>query len=436
MAAPQGELRLPDVMPLPPGTQMPPSEDVNEFNRSMTGSFEDVGQPGYLSEDDEDDDQLASIVGSPSPGSVSVSASAPNLSKGSPGKSDGGGRPSWLRNATGGPAFALPNAAQIQRQSDIVEEQLHTIRSKIRASSYFNGVEDWERLFKRADTDGNGNVDHEELLKLIAGTVKGSAKGFEVAERDVRALFRFLDVDGDGTISFPEFQRFLEGRINFRISEAEQATLMAELRQARAGRRSNFRKSKELEKIENRRKRHGYADPARPYGWEDVEFTSVPQATRDLANKGTLRERRRRPRPVNPYYDSKYDPAPKNEHWGGSEQPEIFHSRPDGALRRGRPSVRLCARKRRGTPTALPHSLMAGGKGLRQWSKGSMCMTMTRDNRPKPGQRRSRPDQYFSPEKNLNYVKQLVRIRSFIQRSLFCLTFACACVHSRWGGGF
>ena len=57
-------------------------------------------------------------------------------------------------------------------------------------------------------------------------------------------------------------------------------------------------KSKELEKIEARRKRHGYADPSRPYGWEDVEYTSIPQATRDLANKGTLRDRRRRPRPV------------------------------------------------------------------------------------------------------------------------------------------
>jgi Ca2+-binding EF-hand superfamily protein len=367
----------------------------------------DVGQPGYLS--DEDDEE-----GSP----LSVSQSTPNLgasqANGKPSglnRSEGErSRPSWLKNATGGPAFALPNAAQIQRRNEMVEEQLHAIRAKIRASSYFNGVEDWERLFQRADADGNGNVDHEELLKLIAGTVKGSAKGFEVAERDVRALFRHLDIDGDGTISFTEFQRFLEGRINFRISEAEQARLMADLRKARNGRRSNFTKSKELQKIENRRKRHGYANPARPYGWEDVEFTSVPQATRDLANKGTLAERRRRPRPLNPYYDSKYDPAPKNEHWDGSEQPEVFHQRPDGALRRGRPSVRLCARKRRGTPTALPHSLMAGGKGLRQWSKGSMCMSVTRDNRPKAGERRPRPEQYFSPEKNKNFVQQLVRL--------------------------
>ena len=414
------ELRLPDVQALPPGTQMPPSEDVNEFNRSMTGASFDVGQPGYLS----DEDEPFSAEGSP----VSVSQSTPNLSssikpspKNKSGRNASGSseRPTWLKEATGGPAFALPNAAQIQRQNEIVDEQLHAIRSKIRASSYFNGVEDWERLFQRADTDGNGNVDHEELLKLIAGTVKGSAKGFEVSERDVRALFRHLDIDGDGTISFTEFQRFLEGRINFRISEEQQTKLMAEMRQARNGRRSNFQKSKELQKIENRRKRHGYADPARPYGWEDVEFTSVPQATRDLANKGTLRERRRRPRPLNPYYDSKYDPAPKNQHWDGSEQPEIYHERPDGALRRGRPSVRLCARKRRGTPTALPHSLMAGGKGLRQWSKGSMCMTVTRDARPKQGERRSRPEQYFSPEKNLNFVQQLVRHRT-ARATLFC----------------
>ena len=29
-------------------TQMPPSEDVDEFNRSMTGSFEAVGQVSHL----------------------------------------------------------------------------------------------------------------------------------------------------------------------------------------------------------------------------------------------------------------------------------------------------------------------------------------------------------------------------------------------------
>lgn len=366
-----------------------------------------VGGRRYLS----DEDEATSAEGSP----VSVS----HRSKGSPKSHDGADsddRPAWLKSATGGPAFALPNSAQIQRQNEVVEEQLQAIRAKIRASSYFNGVEDWERLFARADADGNGNVDHEELLKLIAGTVKGSAKGFEVAERDVRALFRHLDVDGDGTVSFAEFQRFLEGRINFRISEADQARMMADLKKARNGRRSLF-KSKELQEIENRRKRHGYANPSRPYGWEDVEFTSVPRATRDLANLGTLAERRRRPRPLNPYYDSKYDPAPKNKHWGGSEQPEVFHQRSDGALQRGRPSVRLCARKRRGTPTALPHSLMAGGQGLRQWGKGSMCMAVTRDNRPKQGQARPRPDRYFSPEKNLNFVQQLVR--AFARNALY-----------------
>ena len=400
------ELRLPDVTPLPAGSQLPASEDVEDFNKSMSGAFGDIGQPGYLSETDEEDP--FSPQGSP----VTAAKSTPNMGASTAGaaastSTSNRERPAWLKTATGGPTFALPNAAQLQRQNDIVEEQLHAIRSKIRASSYFSGTEDWERLFARADVDGNGNVDPEELLQLIAATVKGSAKGFAVAERDVRMLFRHLDLDGDGTISFAEFQKFLEGRINFRVSEVEHSKLMAEMRKTRNERRSNFMKSKELEKIENRRRRRGGADPSRPYGWEDVEYTSIPQATRDLANKGTLQERRRRPRPMNPYYDGKTDPSPKNEHWDGSEQPDIHNTRPDGALSRGRPSVRLCARKRRGTPTALPHSLMAGGTGLRHWGSGSMCMSVTRDNRPKQGEHRGRPSQYFSPEKNNTFVQQL-----------------------------
>ena len=44
-----GELRLPEVQPLLEGTQMPPSEDVQEFNRSMTGSFEGARCHVYLS---------------------------------------------------------------------------------------------------------------------------------------------------------------------------------------------------------------------------------------------------------------------------------------------------------------------------------------------------------------------------------------------------
>ena len=59
--------------------------------------------------------------------------------------------------------------------------------------------------------------------------------------------------------------------------------------------------------MEARRKRRGGLTPLRPYGWESVEMSSIPQVVRDQANMGTLQERRRRAKPLNPYYDAKYD---------------------------------------------------------------------------------------------------------------------------------
>ena len=44
-------------------------------------------------------------------------------------------------------------------------------------------------------------------------------------------------------------------------------------------------------------------------------------------------------------------------------------------------------------------------------------MAVTRDNRPKQGQARPLPDRYFSPEKNLNFVQQLVR--AFARNALY-----------------
>ena len=41
------------------------------------------------------------------------------------------------------------------------------------------------------------------------------------------------------------------------------------------------RQDPELAKLEARRKRHGHATPARPYGWEDVAMTFTPSHVRD-----------------------------------------------------------------------------------------------------------------------------------------------------------
>jgi Ca2+-binding EF-hand superfamily protein len=152
----------------------------------------------------------------------------------------------WLSSpsSTASSAYASPNVSRVQRDAQLFEDQLQAIRAKLRASSYFSGVEDWERLFERADKDGNGVIDEEELVKICAASIKGAARDFSVTDRDVRALFRHLDKDGDGGIQYEEFESFLEGRTNFRITEEEQAEAMALLRQERAQRRRYASKSK------------------------------------------------------------------------------------------------------------------------------------------------------------------------------------------------
>ena len=51
-------------------------------------------------------------------------------------------------------------------------------------------------------------------------------------------------------------------------------------------------RTQEIERLELRRKRRGGVTPLRPYGWESVEMQAVPAMVRDLANQGTLSERR------------------------------------------------------------------------------------------------------------------------------------------------
>eukprot|EP01050_Picozoa_sp_SAG11_P034501 SAG11_NODE_12220_length_715_cov_0.823052_1_plen_149_part_00 len=120
-----------------------------------------------------------------------------------------------------------------------------------------------------------------------------------------------------------------------------------------AGRRRRS-KDPELAKLEARRKRHGHATPLRPYGWEDVTMTYTPSPVRDSAELGTLSERRRRPRPLNPYYDGVVDKRLLRRGVVEGCTP-AYTLRYDGALVKQPHSVRVCARHRRGTPTTMPH---------------------------------------------------------------------------------
>jgi hypothetical protein len=90
--------------------------------------------------------------------------------------------------------------------------QLRAVRSRLRANSTFNGVEDWQELFRLADQDGNGVIDEDEFVQVCHMTSKGAARAFAVPDAQLRALFKHLDMDGDGGIQYEEFELFLRGK--------------------------------------------------------------------------------------------------------------------------------------------------------------------------------------------------------------------------------
>eukprot|EP01052_Picozoa_sp_SAG31_P043846 SAG31_NODE_7443_length_1687_cov_1.430459_1_plen_180_part_00 len=143
----------------------------------------------------------------------------------------------------------MPSRAYTEAESQLLLQ----IRSKLRASAYFSGVEDWARLFKKVDKDANGVVDAGELWKAIS-IASGGARDFKVPEQvniskylkisqdfsryleisqEVYQLFKLLDVDGNGGITYDEMATFLEGRTNTRVSESAHAAQVDEKKKAR-----------------------------------------------------------------------------------------------------------------------------------------------------------------------------------------------------------
>jgi Ca2+-binding EF-hand superfamily protein len=111
---------------------------------------------------------------------------------------DGGG--SWsggLRDSHAEPAA---------KASPLTAEEALALRtklqSKLKAASYTANGPDVEALFRRMDKDGSGELDAEELAKVLRPL------GVTAIE-DVLSLMGHIDVDGDGTVNVSELMSFL-----------------------------------------------------------------------------------------------------------------------------------------------------------------------------------------------------------------------------------
>ena len=63
------------------------------------------------------------------------------------------------------------------------------------------------KTFNAVDTNGNGFIDHEEIVQVLEKT------GIKVSSRKIDAILKAMDIDGDQRISFDEFCTFaLKGK--------------------------------------------------------------------------------------------------------------------------------------------------------------------------------------------------------------------------------
>merc|ERR1719450_1140745 len=80
---------------------------------------------------------------------------------------------------------------------------------------------DADALFKQGDTDGDGKLDYQELIKLMfpqsAQALQKLQKSFS-SLNDVKAAFKRYDADGDGHVSKSELQQVMNG---FSATEVE-----------------------------------------------------------------------------------------------------------------------------------------------------------------------------------------------------------------------
>ena len=59
------------------------------------------------------------------------------------------------------------------------------------------------KMFKTIDDDGNGNIDKDEMKKLVEEACVAN-----MSERDYNVLFASIDLDENGTLDFVEFCAF------------------------------------------------------------------------------------------------------------------------------------------------------------------------------------------------------------------------------------
>lgn len=89
-------------------------------------------------------------------------------------------------------------------EGDLVDKILALMRLR------FGGTDraSLEKLFQAYDTNGDGEIDHDELARLLADAGVGSAR---TRKTWVRAAMSQLDTDGSRTLDVRELSTIIDG---------------------------------------------------------------------------------------------------------------------------------------------------------------------------------------------------------------------------------
>merc|ERR1712238_651230 len=88
-------------------------------------------------------------------------------------------------------------------------------------------AKDLNEMFQKIDDDGNGNIDKDEMKKLVE-----EAGVANMSDRDYDVLFASIDLDGNGTLDFVEFCAFFA---SINVEEGNDETFEDAYKRRRAG---------------------------------------------------------------------------------------------------------------------------------------------------------------------------------------------------------
>ncbi len=111
--------------------------------------------------------------------------------------------------------FSRFNAMALDREDNV--DSIELLKRKMRAASYRDGGQDWEKLFEQYDRDGSGELDRAEFMQAIRRDAGVPRSVF--SDEDLVRLFDKIDVDGSGEISAEEFSNFIAWRPSARAEE-------------------------------------------------------------------------------------------------------------------------------------------------------------------------------------------------------------------------